>query len=243
LISNRRTGKNGGYPFIAFVRFALTMTACRAADAPAIRRRGLMLVLSSPSGAGKTSIARRLLTLEPELQLSVSVTTRPQRASEVEGVDYRFVDRPTYEAMIARGDLLEHAEVYDYGYGTPRAAVEDALAAGRDVLFDIDWQGAQQLREVARDDMVGIFILPPSTEELEQRLRRRAQDAEPVVRKRLAQVAADVTHWAEYDYVIINCELELSVERARAILAAERLRRQRQPGLTDFVGQFRASRQ
>ena len=199
-----------------------------------------MLVLSSPSGAGKTTIARRLLAVEPEVTMSVSVTTRPRRPSEVEGVHYRFIDPPAYRAMIERGELLEHAEVYGYGYGTPRAAVEDALGAGRDVLFDIDWQGAQQLREVARDDMVAVFILPPSTAELERRLRRRAEDAEAVVRARLAQVAADVTHWAEYDYVLINDELDLSTARVRAVLAAERLRRQRQPGLTDFVGQFRA---
>ncbi len=198
-----------------------------------------MLVLSSPSGAGKTSIARRLLELEPELEMSVSVTTRPKRPSEVEGVDYRFIDRAAFLAMVARGALLEHAEVYGRAYGTPRAAVENALAAGRDVLFDIDWQGAQQLREVARDDMVGVFILPPSTAELERRLRRRAQDSEAEVKKRLAQVAADVTHWAEYDYVLINYDLDRSVAQARAILGAERLRRQRQPGLTEFVSQFR----
>jgi guanylate kinase len=218
------------------------MTASRGQRDPTIRRRGLMLVLSSPSGAGKTSIARRLLELEPGLQLSVSVTTRPRRSSEIDGVDYHFVDRPTYAAMVGRGDLLEHAEVYGHGYGTPGAPVEKALAAGRDVLFDIDWQGAQQLREVARDDMVSVFILPPSMAELERRLRRRAQDPEAVVQKRLAHVADDVTHWAEYDYVLINYDLDESVRQARAILAAERLRRQRQPGLTDFVGQFRSRR-
>jgi guanylate kinase len=218
------------------------MTVPEAGGAPMIHRRGLMLVLSSPSGAGKTSIARRLLELEPELEMSVSVTTRPKRPSEVEGVDYRFIDRAAFRSMVARGELLEHAEVYDHGYGTPRAAVREALAAARDVLFDIDWQGAQQLREVARDDMVAVFILPPSTAELERRLRRRAQDPEAVVQKRLAQVAADVTHWAEYDYVLINHDLEHSVARVRAILDAERLRRQRQPGLTDFVSQFRLPR-
>jgi guanylate kinase len=218
------------------------VSASRAPREPAIRRRGLMLVLSSPSGAGKTSIARRLLELEPRLQLSVSVTTRPRRSSEVDGVDYRFIDAATFAAMVAEGALLEHALVYDHAYGTPRAAVQEALAAGRDVLFDIDWQGAQQLREVARDDMVSVFILPPSTAELERRLRRRAQDPEAVVERRLAQVADDVTHWAEYDYVLINCDLDESVRQARAILAAERLRRQRQPGLTDFIGQFRSRR-
>ena len=218
------------------------MTAISQPRGTAIRRRGLMLVLSSPSGAGKTSIAHRLLELEPELQLSISVTTRPRRPSETDGIDYHFIDPGAYAAMIAGGDLLEHAEVYGHGYGTPRAAVEHALAAGRDVLFDIDWQGAQQLREVARDDMVAVFILPPSTAELERRLRRRAEDAETVVRARLAQVAADVTHWAEYDYVLINDDLDHSIARVRAVLAAERLRRQRQPGLTDFVSQFRSQR-
>jgi guanylate kinase len=216
------------------------MTAASTSIAPAIRRRGLMLVLSSPSGAGKTTIARRLLAVEPELSMSISVTTRPKRPGETEGVDYHFIDRARYRGMIARGELLEHAEVYGYGYGTPRRPVDEALAVGRDVLFDIDWQGTQQLREVAREDMVSVFILPPSIEELEQRLRRRAQDSEAVVQKRLAQVAADVTHFAEYDYVLINGDLEESVGRARAILAAERLRRDRQPGLTEFIGQFRA---
>jgi guanylate kinase len=207
--------------------------------APQIKRRGLMLVLSSPSGAGKTSIARRLLELEPELALSISVTTRPRRRSEVEGRDYHFIDRTVYEAMIAAGELLEHAEVYSNGYGTPRRAVEDALAAGRDVLFDIDWQGTQQLRE-ARSDMVSVFILPPSMAELERRLARRAEDAAAEVRKRLAQVAADVTHFAEYDYVLINIDLEQSVTRVRQILAAERLKTHRQFGLSEFVNQFRA---
>ena len=176
----------------------------------------------------------------PWVWLSVSATTRRRRDYEVEGVHYRFIDPARYRAMIERCELLEHAEVYGYGYGTPRGPVDQALAAGRDVLFDIDWLGAQQRREVAGQDMVSVFILPPSTEELEQRLRRRAQDPEDVVQRRLAQVAADVTHWAEYDYVLINRELELSVERARAILAAERLKRSRQPGLADFVSQFRS---
>jgi guanylate kinase len=201
-----------------------------------------MLVLSSPSGAGKTSIARRLLEIEPELMLSVSVTTRPRRRSEVAGVDYHFISQVAYEGMIAAGELLEHAVVYGHGYGTPRAPVEQALAAGRDVLFDIDWQGSQQLREVARDDMVSVFILPPSVAELERRLWRRAEDAEAVVRKRLAQVAADVTHFAEYDYVLINSDFEDSVAQVRQILAAERLRSHRQSGLSEFVNQFREAR-
>jgi guanylate kinase len=201
-----------------------------------------MLVLSSPSGAGKTSIARRLLEFEPELSLSVSVTTRPKRPSEVEGVDYRFISQAAYDAMIAAGGLLEHAVVYGHGYGTPRRAVEQALAAGRDVLFDIDWQGTQQLREVARNDMVSVFILPPSMAELERRLWRRAEDEEAVVQRRLAQVAADITHFAEYDYVLINSDFEESVAQVRQILAAERLRSHRQSGLTEFVGQLRTRR-
>ena len=200
-----------------------------------------MLVLSSPSGAGKTSIARRLLELEPELSLSISVTTRPKRPSEVDGADYHFISRAAYRAMIEAGDLLEHAEVYGHGYGTPRRPVEEALAAGRDVLFDIDWQGTQQLRE-ARTDMVSVFILPPSLAELERRLHRRAEDSEAVVQQRLAQVAADVTHFAEYDYVLINSDFDASVAQVRAILGAERLRTPRQAGLSEFVGQFRENR-
>jgi guanylate kinase len=216
------------------------VSASPATPAPQIKRRGLMLVLSSPSGAGKTSIAHRLLQLEPELSLSISVTTRPRRRSEIDGRDYHFIDRTAYEAMIAAGELLEHAEVYGNGYGTPRCPVEDTLAEGRDVLFDIDWQGTQQLRE-ARSDMVSVFILPPSMAELERRLARRAEDAAGEVRKRLAQVAADVTHFAEYDYVLINSDLEESVTRVRQILAAERLKTHRQFGLSEFVNQFRAT--
>jgi guanylate kinase len=205
------------------------------------RRRGLMLVMSSPSGAGKTSISRAVMGEEPELTLSVSVTTRPRRPAEVDGRDYHFITAERFEAMVEAGALLEHATVYGHAYGTPRAPVEQALAGGRDVLFDIDWQGAQQLREAAGDDMVGIFILPPSTAELAARLRTRAQDSEDTVRYRLAQVANDVTHWPEYDYVLINQELANSVAAVRAILAAERLRRVRQPGLGEFVKQFRGS--
>jgi|DewCreStandDraft_4_1066084.scaffolds.fasta_scaffold00150_62 guanylate kinase len=203
------------------------------------RRRGLMLVLSSPSGAGKTSISRRVLELEPEVIMSVSVTTRPRRPGERDGIDYHFVDEARFRAMVEAGELLEHALVYGHHYGTPRAAVEAALAQGRDVLFDIDWQGAQQLRERAADDVVGVFILAPSLEALAERLRGRAQDSEEVVRYRLARVASDVTHWAEYEYVIINEELEASVASVRAILAAERLKRRRQPYLSEFVQRFR----
>lgn len=199
-----------------------------------------MLVLSSPSGAGKTSIARRLLELEPELDLSVSVTTRPKRPAEREGIDYQFIDEERFARMVVQGELLEHAVVYGHRYGTPRRAVEAALARGRDVLFDIDWQGAQQLREAAGEDVVGVFILAPSPETLAVRLRGRAQDSEEVVRYRLARVASDVTHWAEYEYVLINEELEASVAAVRAILAAERLKRRRQPYLSELVQRFRA---
>jgi guanylate kinase len=203
------------------------------------RRRGLMLVMSSPSGAGKTSISRRVLELEPELTLSISVTTRPRRPAEVDGMHYHFIGGPAFARMVEAGELLEHATVYGHNYGTPRAAVETALGQGRDVLFDIDWQGAQQLREAAADDMVGVFILPPSLDELSRRLRTRAQDTDETVRYRMTQVAADVTHWPEYDYVLINSDFEQSVRAVRAILAAERMRRKRQPGLTEFVKQFR----
>jgi guanylate kinase len=220
----------------------MTSGATIPGPAPSIKRRGLMLVLSSPSGAGKTSIAHGLLELEPELTLSVSVTTRPRRPGERDGVDYHFIERARYDAMVREGELLEHAEVYDHGYGTPRRAVEVALSAGRDVLFDIDWQGTQQLRELA-GDTVTVFILPPSTVELKRRLYDRRQDSEEEVRKRLSKVAADVTHWAEYDYVVINSDLAQSVQSARSILAAERLKRRRQPGLADFVSQFRSPRQ
>ncbi len=199
------------------------------------RRRGLMFVVSSPSGAGKTSLSRALLACEPELTLSVSVTTRPPRPGEVDGVDYHFVDAARFEALVAAGRLLEHAEVYGHRYGTPRGPVEEALAGGRDVLFDIDWQGVQQIRATAREDMVAVFILPPSVAELERRLRARAQDTEETVRYRLAQVASDITHWPEYDYVLVNREFETSVRGLQAILNGERLRRQRQPGLTAFV--------
>ncbi len=205
------------------------------------RRRGLMLVMSSPSGAGKTSISRAVMGEEPEIRMSVSVTTRTRRPAEVDGRDYHFITTERFQAMVEAGELLEHANVYGNAYGTPRAPVEAALAEGRDVLFDIDWQGAQQLREAAGDDMVGIFILPPSTGELAARLRTRAQDSEDTVRYRLAQIANDVTHWPEYDYVLINQDLDNSVAAVRAILAAERLRRVRQPGLGEFVKQFRGS--
>ncbi len=201
-----------------------------------IGRRGLMLVLSSPSGAGKTTISRKLLAIERErMVLSVSVTTRPRRPGEVEGRDYYFIDKAKFAAMVANGELLEHASVFGHSYGTPRAAVEKALAQGRDVLFDIDWQGTQQLRERARSDLVSIFVLPPDMAELERRLRERAQDSETVVQGRMAKANDEMSHWAEYDYIVVNRDLEASVDQVRAILTAERLKRDRQIGLGDFV--------
>ncbi len=200
-----------------------------------VHRRGLMLVLSSPSGAGKTTISRRLLTAEPGISLSVSATTRPMRPGEVDGVDYHFVDAAEFNLMIDRGEFLEYAKVFGHSYGTPRKAVDDVLATGNDVLFDIDWQGTQQLAQAARDDLVSVFVLPPSTQALEQRLRARAQDSAEVVAHRMSKAADEMSHWAEYDYIIINQDLETSVAQVRAILTAERLRRHRQVGLAGFV--------
>ncbi|MBM3628045.1 MAG: guanylate kinase [Alphaproteobacteria bacterium] len=200
-----------------------------------IARRGLMLVLSSPSGAGKTSISRALLAREGNLSMSVSVTTRAKRPGEVAGRDYHFIDPESFGLMVNRGELLEHAKVFGNYYGTPRAAVEASLAAGRDVLFDIDWQGTQQLRHAARSDLVAIFILPPSTRELEKRLKARAQDSAKVVAERMAKASDEMSHWPEYDYVLVNDDLEASVASVVAILAAERLRRERRIGLDDFV--------
>jgi guanylate kinase len=200
-----------------------------------IKRRGLMLVVSSPSGAGKTTIARALLERDPGVILSVSATTRPKRPGETDGKDYVFVTPQIFEAMAAAGQFLEHARVFDHRYGTPAAPVESALEAGRDVLFDIDWQGTQQLAEKARDDVVRVFILPPSTAELERRLKTRASDPAEVVAARMAKAADEMSHWAEYDYVIVNREVEESLSQVAAILAAERLKRERQIGLHDFV--------
>ncbi len=200
-----------------------------------ILRRGLMLVLSSPSGAGKTTISRALLERDENLSMSVSATTRPKRPGEVSGRDYRFVDPTTFNLMVNRRELLEHAKVFDNYYGTPRAPVEDALGEGRDVLFDIDWQGTQQLAQNARDDLVSVFILPPSTAELHRRLERRAQDPADVVAERMAKAPDEMSHWAEYDYIVINRDIEDSVAAVESILAAERLKRERQVGLTDFV--------
>ena len=201
----------------------------------AIARRGLMLVLSSPSGAGKSTIARALLAQDAELSMSVSVTTRPARQGEQDGRDYLFIDRASFAAMIAEGALLEYATVFGNSYGSPRRPVEETLAAGRDVLFDVDWQGTQQLRQNARTDLVSIFILPPSRAELERRLRARAQDPEEVVRRRMAKAADEMSHWAENDYIVVNREIATAVAEVKAILAAERLRRERQIGLAEFV--------
>lgn len=206
-----------------------------------IRRRGLMLVLSSPSGAGKSTISRALLADDPDLQLSVSVTTRPMRAGEVDGRDYHFITRARFDAMVRDDALLEHACVFENHYGTPRAEVEEALSAGRDVLFDIDWQGTQQLADKVARDLVRVFILPPSTEELERRLRERAQDPEEVVRRRMAKAADEMSHWAEYDYIVVNTDVDRAIARVRAILTAERLRRERQIGMVDFVNAMRGA--
>ncbi|MDG5495159.1 MULTISPECIES: guanylate kinase [Azospirillaceae] len=200
-----------------------------------VRRRGLMLVLSSPSGAGKSTISKRMLALDANLSMSVSVTTRPMRPGEVDGKDYYFIDKAAFEARVARGELLEHAQVFTNYYGTPKGPVEDALRAGRDVLFDIDWQGTQQLSESAGDDLVRIFILPPSAAELERRLTNRGQDTAEVIAHRMAKANDEMSHWSEYDYVIVNEDVEVSVAAVQAILTAERLKRRRQVGLTEFV--------
>jgi len=203
------------------------------------KRRGLMLVLSSPSGAGKTTIARKLLASEPNLKMSVSLTTRPRRRGEAQGIDYHFVTASDFGEMVNRGELLEHAKVFGHYYGTPKEPVEEALAAGADMLFDIDWQGTQQLAASARGDLVSVFILPPSTSELERRLQARAQDSAEVVAARMAKAADEMSHWPEYDYIVVNYKIDDSVVQVRAILVAERLRRARQLGLVDFVKRLR----
>jgi guanylate kinase len=198
-------------------------------------RRGLMLILSSPSGAGKSTLTRTLSQKETNLDLSVSVTTRLKRPSEIHGVHYHFIDRPAFETLRERDDLLEWAEVHGNGYGTPRKPVEDALKAGRDVLFDIDYQGTQQILEKAREDVVAIFILPPSMAELRSRLVRRAEDAPEVIAKRLDNARDEIARWSVYDYVIINDDLGAAYESVRAILTAERLKRSRAIGMSEFV--------
>ena len=197
-----------------------------------------MLVLSSPSGAGKTTIAQRLLKADKNVRMSVSVTTRPQRENELPGKDYHFVDTKTFQQMQKNGELLEYATVFGHFYGTPREKVEELLAGGNDIVFDIDWQGAQQITEKARDDVVKIFILPPSTKELERRLKNRAQDSEDVVATRMKNSASEITHWAEYDYVLINQTLDHTMKQVLTILSAERLRRHRGAGISKFVEQL-----
>jgi guanylate kinase len=205
-----------------------------------IARRGLMLVLSSPSGAGKTTLSRRLLEADLGVDLSISVTTRKQRPGEIDGRDYHFIDAASFETMVEKGELLEWAQVFGHRYGTPRAPVEAALVRGRDVLFDIDWQGTQQLREKAARDLVSIFVLPPSIPDLERRLRSRAQDSDEVIHARMAKAADEMSHWAEYDYVVINTDIDHAFTEVQSILAAERLKRERQTGLSDFVRRLQA---
>jgi guanylate kinase len=206
----------------------------------AIRRRGFLLVLSSPSGAGKTTITHRLLERDSTFALSVSVTTRPPRPGEIDGRDYTFIDEVRFAAMVRQGELLEHATVFGHDYGTPRQPIEAALAEGRDIVSDIDWQGTQQLAESVPHDLVTVFVLPPSTEALESRLRTRAQDSAAVVAGRMAKSSEEMSHWSEYDYVIVNREIAESVAEVEAIVTAERLRRTRQLGLADFVNRLRA---
>ena len=216
--------------------------AARSADqltAP-VARRGLMLVLSSPSGAGKTTLSRMLLATDTSVELSVSVTTRPRRANEEDGRDYHFIDAASFKKMVAKNELLEWAEVFGNLYGTPRAPVDRALASGRDVLFDIDWQGTQQLREKARSDMASIFVLPPSIGELERRLHTRALDDERVIKSRMAKAGDELSHWAEYDYVIVNDDVDEALAKVRMILSAERFKRERQTALSAFVRRLQA---
>ncbi len=220
---------------------AASQSASRKTARPlALARRGLMFVLSSPSGAGKTTLSRKLLENDSALELSVSVTTRPKRPGEIEGRDYYFIGLQEFDAMARDGDLLENAQVFGNRYGTPRPPVEAALAAGRDVLFDIDWQGTQQLRERARNDLVSVFLLPPSIAELERRLKSRAQDSDAVIHERMSRAGHEMSHWAEYDYVVINHDLDRTFADVRTILRAERLKRVRQSGLTQFVRDLQA---
>jgi len=207
---------------------------------PMTDRRGLMLVLSSPSGAGKSTLSRHLLATDPDIDMSVSVTTRKPRPGERDGKEYHFISQERFDQMVEDDELLEFATVFGNSYGTPRGAVEKALGAGRDILFDIDWQGTQQLMDKAGKDLVRVFILPPSAKELAARLHRRAEDSEEVIAGRMAEAASEISHWAEYDYVFINDDLEASHRAIANILAAERLRRSRQVGLAKFVRQLQA---
>ncbi|WP_443969854.1 guanylate kinase [Sphingobium sp. CR28] len=205
------------------------------ADPHGLRRRGVLFVLSSPSGAGKSTIARKLLADDPSLEMSVSATTRSPRPGEVDGKDYHFVDLATFKDMVSDNQFLEWAHVFDHRYGTPRAAVEEMLSEGRDVLFDIDWQGAQQLHQIAGGDVVRVFILPPSMIELERRLRGRATDADDVIDRRMARAQGEIAHWDGYDYVLVNDDADSCFTKVRTILQAERLKRSRQTGLIGFI--------
>jgi guanylate kinase len=207
----------------------------QASKASAITRRGLLFVMSSPSGAGKTTLSRKLLAVDKNIAMSVSVTTRKARPGETDGLDYHFISLQRFEAMVKAGELLEWATVFGNSYGTPRKPVEEALQAGRDVLFDIDWQGTQQLAQAMPEDLVRLFILPPTPDALRQRLINRAQDTTTVIAKRMAEAAHEISHWPEYDYVIVNDSLEIAHNQVLAVLTAERLRRRRQLGLTEFV--------
>jgi len=203
-----------------------------------IKRRGLMLVLSSPSGAGKTTLSRKLLESDSGIVMSVSATTRARRSDEADGRDYLFVSPAKFAKMVKANEFFEHATVFDHRYGTPKKPVTDALAAGRDVLFDIDWQGTQQLKERAREDLVSVFILPPGHDELERRLKSRAQDSKEVVAKRMAKAASEISHWPEYDYVVVNNNIDQALAQIKAILDAERARRTRLIGVGEFVAKL-----
>jgi guanylate kinase len=204
-------------------------------DQPTRQRRGLLIVLSSPSGAGKSTIARMLLDADKEVTMSVSATTRPKRPGETDDVDYHFVDDDGFEAMIDDGEFVEWAPVFGYRYGTPKAPVKDALRKGRDILFDIDWQGTQQLQAAMGEDLVSIFILPPSMEELERRLRSRGTDSDGVIADRMSRAASEISHWPEYEYVLVNRDTDQCLAQVRSIVAAERLKRTRRIGLVTFV--------
>ena len=209
--------------------------ALNDAEHPVPRRRGLLIVLSSPSGAGKSTISRMLMKSDPEVTMSISATTRPKRPGEIDDVDYHFVDDAEFDRMIASGEFVEWAPVFGFRYGTPKAPVKEALRNGRDILFDIDWQGTQQLHSAMGEDLVRIFILPPSMAELERRLRARGTDSEQVIVERMRRAGSEISHWAEYDYVLINRDMDQCLAQVRSIVAAERLKRSRQGGLVPFV--------